>query len=220
MFEALTTTSTVSLEVQTLLLDMAMAIVCGAFIALTYGWKSHASRSFLVALVALPALVTVVIAAVNGNVGAGVAVAGAFSLVRFRSAPGSGRDIAFVFLAMAVGLVCGMGYVQLAGIVTAIMCVVFLFASVFVRGNDTMMLRVTVPEDLDFIGVFDETLFKYCTAYNFVNVKTAGMGSLYKLTYDVTMKDATNVKSFIDELRTKNGNLEVAFGHKEDEYVL
>lgn len=215
MFETLSTSS-VSLEMQALLFDMATAIICGTFISCIYGWHRHASRSFLVALVALPALVTVVIATVNGNIGAGVAVAGAFSLVRFRSAPGNGRDITFVFLAMAIGLVCGMGYTQLAFIITAIMCCVFLFADMLVRDSDTMTLRITVPEDLDFMGIFDETLSKHCISYSLVSIKTAGMGSLYKLSYDVTMRNARTTKIFIDELRVKNGNFEVALGHKED----
>ncbi|MCH4082207.1 MAG: DUF4956 domain-containing protein [Atopobiaceae bacterium] len=214
---ASTTTNEVS--VLPLLACMLASLVCGAMLALAYGFKARHTSSFLAALVVLPAIVCVVIALVNGNVGAGVAVAGAFSLVRFRSAPGSGRDIAFVFLAMAVGLVAGMGYPLLAGLVTLLLCAVFVGLQTLAsaRGDGkARLLHITVPENLDYMGAFEEVLAKLCARSELLSVKTTNMGSLVKLAFDVTLKEGVTEKQLIDAIRVRNGNLEVSLSHHEE----
>lgn len=221
MFESLFSTGTTStaLELMPFLASMGCAIALGFVLALAYCFRSRHTKSFVIALALLPAIVCVVIAMVNGNVGAGVAVAGAFSLVRFRSAPGSARDITFIFLAMCIGLVAGMGYVAWAVIVTAVMCVVVLAYQVIDAGplgeSSDRTLRITVPEDLDFTELFDDLLDKYTAYHELESVRTTNMGSLYRLVYRIGMRDLSQQRALIDELRCRNGNLEIVISHQE-----
>ena len=192
------------------------------FLALIYDRKL-CSRSFLVTLALLPAVVCVVIMMVNGNVGAGVAVAGAFSLVRFRSVPGTAREIATLFLAMAAGLICGMGYLGFALLFSLILGLVMygLNHFAFPQKHPQKILRITIPEDLNYSDVFDDIFTSYTNTYNLISVKTSNMGSLFKLQYHVTLKDDTTEKAFIDALRCRNGNLEIALYQQEvDSYEL
>lgn len=206
-----TTATTVS--VPQMLACIGASLALGIVIALAYMWGQRHTRSFALALAMLPSIVCVVIMMVNGNVGAGVAVAGTFSLVRFRSAPGTGRDIAFVFLAMCVGLVTGMGYLALALLVTATIggAYLLLSATPFGRKADhERTLLVSVPESMDYVGMLDDLLETYTTHHELKSVKTGAMGTVYKLTYSVGSKGATQDKQLIDEIRCRNGNLEVA----------
>ena len=161
-----------------------MSLAIGMFLALIYDRKL-CSRSFLVTLALLPAVVCVVIMMVNGNVGAGVAVAGAFSLVRFRSVPGTAREIATLFLAMAAGLICGMGYLGFALLFSLILGLVMygLNHFAFPQKHPQKILRITIPEDLNYSDVFDDIFTSYTSTYNLVSVKTSNMGSLFKLQY-------------------------------------
>lgn len=199
-----------------------MSLAIGMFLALIYDRKL-CSRSFLVTLALLPAVVCVVIMMVNGNVGADVAVAGAFSLVRFRSVPGTAREIATLFLAMAAGLICGMGYLGFALLFSLILGLVMygLNHFAFPQKHPQKILRITIPEDLNYSDVFDDIFTSYTSTYNLVSVKTSNMGSLFKLQYHVTLKDDTTEKAFIDALRCRNGNLEIALYQQEvDSYEL
>jgi hypothetical protein len=189
------------------------SLVCGLIIAISYSIKNKCSRSFAVTLVLLPAIVELVIILVNGNIGAGVAVAGAFSLVRFRSAPGRGQEITSIFLAMAVGLATGMGYIGIAAIFAAIITIANLILSNVSFGNganEEKTLKITVPEGLDFEGIFDDIFERYTTKADLVEVKTSGMGSLYKLNYSVVLRSKASTKGMIDEMRQRNGNLEIS----------
>lgn len=164
-------------------------------------------------LALLPAIVQVVIMLVNGSIGAGIAVMGAFNLVRFRSVPGSAKEICSIFLAMAVGLATGMGYLLLAGILAVVICTIQLIFSFIKIGDKTSVkkeLRITIPESLDYTGVFDELFEQYTKLNELVEVKTANMGSLYKLRYIVILKEQSQEKQFIDDLRCRNGNLEIS----------
>lgn len=194
---------------------VASALLLGAIMALVHGFKSQHTSSFSVTLALLPAAVAVVIMLVNGNLGAGVAVAGAFSLVRFRSTPGTAKEITAIFLAMAVGLACGMGYPTFAAIFAAIMCVMNILYTLTNFGGHRnasfcRILRITVPEDLDYPTMFDDLFERYTTRAVLTMVKTTNLGSLNRLTYEVTLKKAGTEKEFIDELRCRNGNLEIS----------
>ncbi len=209
--------TTGTIQALPLFICMLVSLALGAALAWVYAFHQRASRSFTLALTVLPAIVCVVITAVNGNLGAGVAVAGAFSLVRFRSAPGSGRDIAFVFLAMAVGLVAGMGYLGAAALVTLVIggaCLALQTAG-SVSATDALTLKVTVPEDLDYTTAFDDVLARYTASHELTSVKTANMGSLFRLSYDVTLAPGADQRQLINEVRARNGNLEVAIAHHE-----
>lgn len=195
------------------LLCIAVSLAIGVFVALVYAVKSRYTQSFLMTLALLPAVVCVVIMMVNGNVGAGVAVAGAFSLVRFRSVPGSAKEICAIFLVMGVGLVTGMGYLAYAVLFAVILGGAMLICNLVGFGGMTdgreRSLRITVPENLDYTQAFEEILAECTDSYRLTNVKTTNMGSLFKLTYEVRMKKDTNEKDMIDRLRVRNGNLEI-----------
>ena len=195
------------------LLATLCSLVIGVFIAFMYTIKNSYSKSYIITLALLPAIVQVVIMLVNGNIGAGVAVAGAFSLVRFRSAPGSGKEITSIFLAMAVGLATGMGYIGIAALFAVIITVANLILSNVSFGNganEEKTLKITVPEGLDFEGIFDDIFERYTTKADLVEVKTSGMGSLYKLNYSVILRSKASTKGMIDEMRQRNGNLEIS----------
>lgn len=205
------------ISVTDFLLCVAVALAIGAGIALTASRRDSLSHSFLAALAALPALVCVTIMMVNGNIGAGVATAGAFSLVRFRSAPGTAKEIALIFMAMVAGLIAGMGYLAYAVLFALILCAIFLILGRFdpeARGL-VKTLRITIPEDLDYDGVFDGMLREYCKQWKLTQVKTVNMGSLFRLNYRLTLKPGASEKAFIDALRCHNGNLEIAMTQGE-----
>lgn len=194
------------------LICTAVSLVLGIATALISMYRTKCSQSFAVTLAVLPAIVQIVIMLVNGNVGAGVAVAGAFSLVRFRSVPGTAREIGVIFLAMALGLATGMGYVVLAAVFfVVIAAVLFLLTKLGfgTRRTDERLLRITIPENLDYDCLFDDLFATYTTAHTLERVKTANMGTLYELQYRVTLRDAQVPKAFLDALRCRNGNLSI-----------
>ena len=198
-------------SVRQYLLCLLFAGLCGAAAALSMGREGTASRSFLVSLVVLPIIVTTVILMVNGNVGTGIAVAGAFSLVRFRSAAGKARDISAIFLVMTAGLACAAGYVAIALLFTLVASgVMALLAHVPMPCDRFAALHITVPESLHFADAFDDLFEQYTRSRQLIKAKTSNMGSLYKLDYRIEMKDPSAVQEFLDALRCRNGNLEIA----------
>lgn len=203
------------ITLQTFLISLGVALALGALMAVVYCFRSRHSRSFVVTLALLPATVSVVIMLVSGNLGAGVAVAGTFSLVRFRSTPGTAREITAIFLAMAVGLACGMGYPGFAALFALIMCLmslVYTLTNFGGRSNEQLcrVLRITVPENLDYPNAFDDLFSKYTSRTQLTEVKTTNLGSLNRLTYELTLRKSGTEKEFIDELRCRNGNLEIS----------
>ena len=205
--------STASFTEGSFFLCLGASIAFGLNIAFVYSIRYSTSKSFVMTLALLPAIVQVVIMLVNGSIGAGIAVMGAFNLVRFRSVPGSAKEICSIFLAMAVGLATGMGYLLLAGIFVVVICAIQLIFSFIKIGDKTSVkkeLRITIPESLDYTGVFDELFEQYTKSNELIEVKTANMGSLYKLRYIVILKEQSQEKQFIDDLRCRNGNLEIS----------
>ena len=193
------------------LLCLLFAGVCGTITALALRRESTASRSFLLSLVVLPIIVTTVILMVNGSVGTGIAVAGAFSLVRFRSAAGKARDITAIFLVMTAGLACAAGYIAAALLFTVIASALMaLLSRVPMRCERFMELHVTVPESLHFADAFDDLFVQYTKTWKLMKAKTSNMGSLYKLDYKIEMKEPGAMQEFLDALRCRNGNLEIA----------
>lgn len=199
------------MTVATYLLSSVFALISGAVVAMASSYKSRTSKSFFATLIILPFAVHTVILMVNGNIGAGIAVAGAFSLIRFRSVPAKAREIISLFVAMAAGLACASGYIGISLIFTAIACIaMILLASINMRSDREQELRITIPEDINFTGVFDDLFEKYTTRATLISVKSANMGSLYKLTYRIEMKNDNEMRDFIDDIRVRNGNLEIA----------
>ena len=205
--------STSAITTTVYLICSLVSLALGAVISWAAGFKSRQSKSFLLALLLIPAIVQMVIMLVNDNVGAGVAVMGAFSLVRFRSAPGSAKEIVSIFLAMATGLATAKGYLALAAVFVIVVCLIMVisnFVTVKVKDDLQRELKITIPEDLNYAHEFDDLFEKYTRQFKLMNVKTTNMGSLYKLIYQVELKSEDNVQAFIDELRCRNGNLEIS----------
>ena len=202
------------------ILCLGLSLVLGLVMAVSYMYRTRYTKSFVVTLALLPTVVCVVIMLVNGNVGTGVAVAGAFSLVRFRSVPGTAKEICALFLAMGAGLISGMGYLGFAVLFTLFMCGMFLLYDSLDFGAEKKKdlyktMNVTIPEDLDYTGVFDDIFTEYTIAHNLSRVKTTNMGSMFRLTYDITLKDAAREKEMIDKIRCRNGNLEITVSRQE-----
>lgn len=217
IFDSSTTTV---ISVPEFLLCVGVSLVIGVILAAAYAYKTRYNPGFVRTLAILPAVVCVVIMMVNGNVGTGVAVAGAFSLVRFRSVPGSAKEIGAIFLAMCSGLVAGMGYLAYALLSAAILGSIMLLYNRLdfgtrKHGARYKTLHITIPEDLDYSGVFDKILKKYTIDYEILQIKTTNMGSLFKLTYNLTLKDPATEKELIDSLRCRNGNLEITMCRQE-----
>ncbi len=194
----------------TYLTCMTCAFVCGILVAFAATFRSRSTKSFILTLVLLPAVVQTVITMVNGNVGTGIAVAGAFSLVRFRSVPGKAKDIAAIFLTMTAGLTCASGYVGIAILFSLIAsAVMILFSVIPVSTEREYDLRITVPESLNYTEIFDDVFEKYTKHCRIESVRTTNMGSLYRIDYKLEMKNSQQTREMIDELRCRNGNLEV-----------
>lgn len=206
------------------LICIGVSFIIGLILAGAYMFRTRYTKSFVVTLAMLPAIVCVVIMMVNGNVGTGVAVAGAFSLVRFRSVPGTAKEIGALFMAMGAGLITGMGYLGFAVVFAAILAaitIVFNFVDFGAGKKATRYktLRITIPEDLDYTGVFDEIFEEYTEGCELTQVRTTNMGSLFRLTYDIILKDGQTEKEFIDKLRCRNGNLEISISRQETTVV-
>lgn len=215
MFESIVNLTEASMEIVTVLEIMLAAVVAGMILSFSYIFtqkKGSYTKDFVVALAMLPMIVSIVIVLVGNSVARAFSLAGAFALVRFRSAPGSAKDIAVVFLAMATGLACGLGYVVFAVVFMIIACVLLMVLSLTSFGerqNSEKQLKITIPEDLNYDGVFDELFNKYTDTAVLKNIKTTNMGTLYELTYIVTIKKDVKEKEFIDDLRCRNGNLTI-----------
>lgn len=211
---------TALISVTDFLLCIACSLVIGIILAASYMFRTRYTKSFVVTIATLPAVVCVVIMMVNGNIGAGVAVAGAFSLVRFRSVPGTAKEIGMLFLAMGAGLIAGMGYLGFALLFTVILAAVNLLYNALNLGAKRnaakyKSFRITIPEDLDYTGVFEEIFREYTTACELTRVKSTNMGSMFRLTFDVILRDPSKEKELIDKLRERNGNLEITVSKQE-----
>ena len=211
------------LTLSAFLICSAVSLVLGIGAAFVGSFRSRSTPSFAVTLAILPAAVQVVIMLVNGNLGAGVAVAGAFGLVRFRSAPGTAREIGVLLLAMAIGLATGMGYIGLA-LLSFVLIGGALFVLTVLRfgqhGADERVLKITIPENLDYDGLFDDLFACYTRSHEIIRVKTSNMGTLYELEYRIVLPGGAVPKEFLDALRCRNGNLNIICGRESTRETL
>lgn len=201
------------------LMCLFSALILGVLTALVFSFRSKHSNSLMLALALLPPIVTLVIMMVNGNIGAGLAVAGTFSLVRFRSAPGTAREICGLFMSTAIGISCGMGFIGIAAVFYLVMAAFLLLLTFFRFGeaaSSQRQLKITIPENLDYDGLFDDIFDKYTSHHELVKVKTSNMGTLYELTYSINLKTSDVSKQFIDDIRCRNGNLNIVCGRESD----
>ncbi len=196
------------------LIATGITLLCGIICATVYRiGADKPSKYMIITSIIMPTIVQAVIMVVNGSIGAGIAAAGAFSLVRFRSIPGSSRDICMLFMGMAAGLVAGMGYVGYALALTMVLGIVVLAVERLLPSSKSRrQLRISIPEDLDYNGIFDEVLMQYTTSFRLDHVRTIRMGTMYELVYELNMKKSSSEKEMIDKLRCRNGNLTIKLG--------
>ena len=219
MFESIfTATTDNTISIGTSMLAIGTAVLLGLIIGIAYMFmcrKERYNRDFIIGLVILPAIVAAVILLIGSNVARAFSMAGAFALVRFRSAPGSAKDISIVFFTMAAGLACGLGYVTFAAAFTAVMLLLLILISAlgFVDRNEgRKQLKIVIPESLNYNSVFDDLFDKYTSENRLNKVKTTNMGTMYELTYEIRLKNDDAEKDFIDELRVRSGNLNISVG--------
>ena len=213
LFASLLIESTAAFSLTNFLMCTIASLGLGAIISLSYMWTNVHNKGFVITLFVLPSIVQMVILLVSGSVGTGVAALGAFSLVRFRSIPGTAKEISSIFLAMAVGLATGTGYVGIAILFTLMVCATMLalnYSSFGEKRAGERFLKVTIPENLDYTTVFDSVFDNFTRDSELLSVKTTNMGSLYRLEYRIELNDDANEKQLIDELRSRNGNLEIS----------
>ena len=204
-----------TIDAKSFLICTLASVLIGAFIAFAYTYKAKSSRNFTITVALLPLVVQVVIMLVNNSLGAGIAVAGAFSLTRFRSVPGTAKEICAIFVTMAVGLATGTGFIGVGVVFAIVIMLLNLFYSKILfsgKGGELQELKITIPESLDYCDLFEDLFETYTSKHELLRVKTASMGSLYLLTYSIVLKDKTQQKAFIDDLRCRNGNLEISVG--------
>ena len=212
MFNTIFDTTTPGLEITTALIAAGVALLLGIALAITHAKTTQTTKSMLITLAVLPVLVMAVMIMINGNLGTSIAILGAFSLIRFRSMEGRAKDLLAIFAAMMIGLACGMGHVLFGAVITAVYIVAvvfFTFTSILEPNRHERVLKIVIPEDLDYEDVFTEIFKKYTSSHRLVRMKTINMGSLYKLTYDVKVKRGVKEKEFLDAIRVKNCNLKV-----------
>lgn len=220
MFDSIITNQ---MTLSVFLICIVSAMVLGVLNALVFSHNCRHSKAYSLTLAVLPAMVTLVIMMVNGNIGAGLAVAGTFALVRFRSEPGSAREIAGIFMSTSIGCAMGMGYVGLAVVYFLVVDGVVLLLSAINFGDNSDVhrtLKITVPENLDYDGVFDDILRQYTRKYDLTKVRSTNMGTLFELTYDIYLKDAKVRKEFLDAIRVRNGNLNVVCSKDSDKEMI
>ncbi len=212
MFNSIFDPTTTGLEITTALIAAGVALVLGLVLAITHKLTSQTTKGFLITLATLPLLVMAVMIMINGNLGTSIAILGAFSLIRFRSLQGRAKDLLAVFFAMMIGLACGMGHILFGTVITiiAILAIVlFSFTNLLEPDRHERVLKIVIPEDMDYDEVFESIFKKYTSYHRLVRMKTMNMGSLYKLTYDVKIKHGVKEKEFLDAIRVKNMNLKV-----------
>ena len=216
MFNTIFDSTAAGLNIVTALICAGVALGLGVIIAITHKITSQTSKNFLITLAVLPLLVMAVMIMINGNLGTSIAILGAFSLIRFRSIQGNAKELLSIFFAMMIGLACGMGHILFGVVITiiAVLAIIFLsFTSFLEPSENQRVLKIVVPEDLDYEDVFTEIFAKYTKKAKLVRMKTMNMGSLYKLTYELVLKNGIKEKEFLDEIRVKNCNLKVLLSH-------
>jgi len=209
-----------SFDLYQVMSSLTCALILGLIISIVYKYRLDYSSKFIIVLAVMPALVSFIIMFINGNLGISVAVLGAFGLVRFRSAPGSSKDIAYLFFAMAIGLAVGLGFLSMAVLICVAISVVLLileFLHFDYMDTRYRSLRITIPEDLEYPGLFDDLFQKYTTAHSFERVRTVNMGTMFELSYRIELRDLNREKEFIDSLRCRNGNLGIIIATTQKE---
>ncbi|MDO5392992.1 MAG: DUF4956 domain-containing protein [Mycoplasmatota bacterium] len=217
MLKSLFSNTTSSIELSSILICTLVALLLGLIIAHTHKRTTRYSKDFLITLAILPVLIQTIMIMVNGNLGTSVAILGAFSLVRFRSIPGTSKEILSVIFSMTIGLATGMGHVLFATIMTLIISlaiIIFSKIDIFSLNREEKLLKIVIPENMDYTTMFDEIFAKYTKETHLDHVKTTNMGSLFELTYRIILNKGINEKEFIDDLRIRNGNLKVMLSHE------
>lgn len=223
MFNSILESNSGTLSISTALICMGAAIIFGIIIALVHMYSTKCNKNFAITIAVLHLLVQVVIMMVNGNLGTSIAILGSFSLIRFRSMQGNSRELVSIFFAMAIGLAVGMGHIMYAFVftlITSLALIILQKSSFGIKKNNEKSLKVTIAENLDYTNIFDDIFDKYTNNIELNKIKTTNMGSMFELSYNISLKNNINEKDFIDEIRTRNGNLTVNLGRVSTENEL
>ena len=223
MFNSILESNSGTLSISTALICMGVPLIFGIIIALVSKYSTKCSKNFAITIAVLPLLVQVVIMMVNGNLGTSIAILGSFSLIRFRSMQGNSRELVSIFFAMAIGLAVGMGHIMYAFVftlITSLALIILQKSSFGMKKNNEKSLKVTIPENLDYTNIFDDIFDKYTNNIELNKIKTTNMGSMFELSYNISLKNNINEKDFIDEIRMRNGNLTVNLGRVSTENEL
>ncbi len=217
------TTEGDTLTLVSMLFSLGTALLLGLVVSLAYIYthkKEGYSSGFVITLIMLPAIIAIIIMLIGNNIARAFSLAGAFSLIRFRSAPGDPKDIAYVFFTLAVGLGCGMGYLAYSALFAIILCLVMIVLNQinFAKSKTSIMqLKINVPENLNFQGLFDDILNKYTNSWTLKRVKTSDFGTIFEVAYNLSLKEAIDQKNLFDELRCRNGNLNITLTQRDYE---
>lgn len=216
MLQSILSTTGESFTLINAIVVMISSIILGLVISSVYLFthrRESTQQGFIITLVMLPIVISVIILLIGNNVARAFSLAGAFSIIRFRSAPGDAKDMSYIFFTLAVGLACGMGYIGYATLITIVLCVLMIILSMTGYGQSKtthLQLKITVPEHLNYQDLFDDVLEDYTTSYRLERVKTREFGALFEVSYRIQLKDKTKQKEFLDLIRCRNGNLNVS----------
>ena len=210
--------NTTTISVDIFIVCLISSLISGLIISLCYRYKNNCSKSFTISIGLLPTIIAIIIMTVNGNIGTSVAVAGSFSLIRFRSSPASGIQLTIIFITLASGLLIGSGYIFYGLFVSLVLSVIImLYNGIAKDKSHNKTLQITISENMNYNEVFDSVLKQYTNHYQLVQVKTSNMGSLFRLTYNLSLKNLKDQKEMIDQLRCRNGNLEISLFDQQNE---
>ena len=210
--------NTTTISVDIFIVCLISSLISGLIISLCYRHKNNSSKSFTISIGLLPTIIAIIIMTVNGNIGTSVAVAGSFSLIRFRSSPASGIQLTTIFVTLASGLLIGSGYIFYGLFVSLVLSVIIMLYNGIVKDKShNKTLQITISENMNYNEVFDSVLKQYTNHYQLVQVKTSNMGSLFRLTYNLSLKNLKDQKEMIDQLRCRNGNLEISLFDQQNE---
>jgi uncharacterized integral membrane protein len=203
------------LDIYSALIIMASSLVAGFIISLVYIFtnKNKYQKSFAVTLVMLPLIIAVIIMIIGDNIARAFSLAGAFTIIRYRSEPAEAKDISYIFFALAIGLACGLYYISYAALFLLILSVIMLilhFTNFTSEKNKNLKLKITVPEDVDYENLFDDIFTKYLKRHEIIKIKTISFGALFEISYSIQLKNDVSVKELIDDIRCRNNNLSIS----------
>ena len=204
-----------------IIINIGLGLIAGIFVMLGYIFASKKkgySKNFAITILLMPVIVVVVIPLIATDLKKAISLAGIFALVRFRSIPGDSKDIMYIFFTLAEGIAIALTYYAVALVLLVVVTFVYILLQRKITVTRAQLLKITIPEDMNYAGAFDDLFEEYLESVEIKEVKTPGMGSLFTVTYDVRTKDSADIKEFFDKIRTRNGNLNVVLQTSDENF--